>query len=320
MQISPSLLPSKERQFLEDSFFGWIAPLCRLGWTSHLILGEIVRNTIATNQVEWHVNLEKYFLAPENGFAGMVKRRQMYHSLSVLEKIGLIEQRRLPSKKAVRLNLPGILYTIQQLWGNCALKFKWKAYISQWYSKFSEVWIQQGWELCLDLVNKQEHLMKLKDSIDAANKQSSEARKRQREKKKAKEEKNARFVIECMKEAYEEHLPGVAYRETWTAKLKGMAKNWIAELQTTDPPIDPARVIDDFVKSWSDLSGRVKDPYGNHLILGDLPTFQTYYRFRKQIEEGLRKLGKDSMKQSVFSGMKVRVSDHDTGEETVREY
>lgn len=320
MQISPTVLPNKERQFLEDSFFGWVAPLCHAGWISYLIFGEIVRNTVATNQIEWHVNFSKYFLAPGNGFEGMVKKRQMHHSVSVLENLGLIESRILSLKRAVRLNFPGILYTVQLLWANSGLKFKWKPYMQDWYSKFSDVWVHNGWELQLDLISKQEHLMKLKDSIDAANKESMEARKRQREKKKAKEDKSARFVIECMKEAYEEYFPDTAYKETWTAKLKGMAKNWLSELNTVDPPIDPAVVIDNFVKNWPDLNGRVKDAYGNHLILGELPTFQTYYRFRQQIEEGLRKLGTAGVAPSVFSGMTIRVSDQDTGEETVKKY
>lgn len=314
------VIPVKEKHYMGDAFIVWCNRLCPGKTVTHLLFSEIIYNTVHANQFEWVINPAEYFLTPGNGFDGLIQRRQMYRSFSLLEDCGLIQVGKKGQRKIIRINLPGILHAVRELWGRATLNFKWKPFLSEWCAKFSDIWFSNGWDLDLDLISKQENLMKLRESVKAARKVSADARERQRNKKLAKEEKTASFVIDCMRRAYEEFYPDEKYTETWTGKLKGMAKNWLSELKTADPPIDPAFAIFNFVQNWSKLSGRVKDNYGNHLILGELPKFQTYYRFRVQIEEGLRLLGKQSDKRSSFEGITIVRQDLDTGETVTTEY
>jgi len=310
----------KEKHCLGDAFIIWCNRLCPGKTVTHIIFSEIIYNTVHANQFEWFINPVDYFLTPGNGFDGLLQRRQMYRSFRLLEDCGLIHVFQKGSRKNIRINLPGIVHAVRELWGKSNLRFKWKSFLGEWYTKFSDIWISHGWVLDIDIIKKQEHLMNLRDSVQEATKVSKEARTRQREKKMAKEEKSASFVIECMRQAYEEYYPDEKYTEIWTKKLKGMAKNWLAELQTTDPPIDPGFAVVNFVKYWHKLPGKVTDNYGNYLILGDLPKFQVYYRFRVQVEEGLRQIGKDSARESPFEGFTLIRKDLDTGETITTEY
>lgn len=305
------VLSHKEKNVLRDSFDGWVGPLCQARWKTLSLFLEIIRNTLDMNQFVWNVNLSDYFFTPGNGFDGLFSPAQVYKSLKSLEKKGLIQVTSVQGVKAIRLNLPGIVYTVSMLWADSKLHFRWKPYLEQWKITLASHWISCQWEVDLDLTDRQEHLMKLKESVEAAKQQSRDARKRQRDKKKAKEEKTVSLVISCIQEAYEEHLPGIRYSETWTAKLKGQAANWLKELSTANPPIDPAEAVNRFVKNWRRLSGKVTDHYGNSLILGDLPTFQVYYRFRSRIEEGLRKLGEQSQVKYVSDSVHLKEVHYD---------
>lgn len=298
------LLNAHERHTLIGFLFSWMPMLLNAKQPTYLIFGEIVRNTVSSDRLEWVIDLPKYFLSPENGFSKIIKRRQFYYSLRTLEDSGLIQIESRKDKKAFRLNMPGILYAIQYLWGDVSLNFAWKGEAEEWYRKFSELWSDNGWKTDLGLMEKQEHLMKLKDSVDKAKQQSKEAQKRNREKKAAKADKKAGFIKDAMRAAYEEHFPGITYTETWTGKVAGMAANWLKELNTTDPPLDPAEEIDKVVRNWRWLSGHTKDDRGNNILLGRLPTFEKYYKFRSYINDALvtinEKTGKDWVSRIKF--------------------
>jgi len=277
------------RFVLMDALQGWFPYFCKLGDTACAVFSEIIRNTVNRDQFEWSICPEKYFLTEAHGHS-LIKRREMYRALRKLQDLNLIFIFCQNNRKVFYLNLPGMLHTANVLWRDTSLKYQWKPKIDHLMNVTYLYYQQNELPLKLELWEYSEHLMKLKESVDKAKSQSRDAQKRQREKRAAKEEKNVRYVMDLMKAAYEEHLPSVQYRETWTKKQKGQAANWLKELQTADPPLDPADLIDRMVKNWRGLSGRARDNYDNPLILGELPTFQVYYKFRAQIEDALIRL------------------------------
>lgn len=123
--------------------------------------------------------------------------------------------------------------------------------------------------------------VKLHEAVEQGRKKSEETRQYQKQKKKEKPIQTSwmpSFITEVCNDAM------IPASDSWTKKLYGQAKNWIAECREVGE--DPRAKLETVVENWERIVRRgITLPSGTRIDpLRKAFSFELYYKYRKQID------------------------------------
>ena len=136
--------------------------------------------------------------------------------------------------------------------------------------RLEAIWSERGWER-RRVTASSDCMAKLNECIRDGRRKSEEAMKRKIDKAGA-----AGRIMAVMRDEV------AGYHESWTGKLKGMAKNWLAECDAQKR--DWEAHIRAVCQNWPLFQKALRRDDGSEILLRPRPNFEQYYQYRRDVD------------------------------------
>lgn len=230
----------------------------------------IVRMTISYNKFVGIIPTDTFINGNiEEGISGIYHPpNHFYSARKALEEKKVITR----DLSLYRLNLPGILKILldSDFFKDAPASDCKTAKLRVIRKKLIDYWNEQGWEV--------EKVATLEEEVEEHNRRSKVSSERRKEKK-ASQQMRVTWIQPFMREKCKELE--VFYYDTWTAKDRGCAANWLKYCE--DEGTDPRKILAEVCMRWSGIQNCVKDKRGGIAPLHPAVNFPEFFKYRREI-------------------------------------